>query len=217
MQGGRRPAPEIVRDALDRRRRRRHHRPALPRGQQPLRKRPGSGPATRQPPPDSALTGHAAPPAASYPSVTYKIVAHPPACQVGQVVGGRRYGGGQSASRTRQSGATDEAPGRAGTIDPVRELPDEGFRRARIESWTRDDLTIVREATGRELCPATRPGTPIPGKTARIVDRAVWVDGEGVAQGARTECVGWLADGAGDQAQSAEARLAPYGGSLQSG
>ena len=131
-------------------------------------------------------------------------------------VGGRRYGGGQSACRTRQRGATDEAPGRAGTTDPVRELSDEGFRRARVESWTRDDLTIVREATGRELCPATRPGTPIPVKTARIVDRAVWVDGEGVAQGVRTECVGWLADGAGDQAQSAEARLAPYGGSLQS-
>jgi len=46
--------------------------------------------------------------------------------------------------------------------------------------------------------------------------RRYLVDGEGVAQGARTECVGWLADGAGDQAQSAEARLAPYGGSLQS-
>ena len=41
--------------------------------------RSGSGPATRQPPADAALTGHATPSAASYPSVTYKIDAHPAA------------------------------------------------------------------------------------------------------------------------------------------
>src|SRR5260370_26243869 len=40
-------------------------------------KRSGSGPATRQLPPDPALTGHATPTAASYPSVTYKLDAHP--------------------------------------------------------------------------------------------------------------------------------------------
>jgi hypothetical protein len=39
--------------------------------------RSGSGLATRQLPPDPALTGHATPTAASYPSVTYKIDAHP--------------------------------------------------------------------------------------------------------------------------------------------
>ncbi len=95
-------------------------------------------------------------------------------------------------------------------------VPDDGFRWARVESWTRDDLTIVRETTGREFSPAIRPGTPIPVETARIVDWAVWVDGVGVVEGAGTECVGWLAGGAGDQAQSAEAWLAAYGGSLKS-
>ncbi len=53
-------------------------------------------------------------------------------------------------------------------------VPDDGFRWARVESWTRDDLTIVRE-TGREFSPAIRPGTPIPVETARIVDWAVWM------------------------------------------
>ena len=42
-------------------------------------KRSGSDPATRQPPPDPALTGHASPTAATYPSVTYKSDAHPSA------------------------------------------------------------------------------------------------------------------------------------------
>jgi hypothetical protein len=95
-------------------------------------------------------------------------------------------------------------------------VPDDGLRWARVESWTRDDLTIVRETTGRELSPAIRPATPIPVETARIVDWAVWLDGEGVVEGAGTECVGWLAGGVGDRAQSAEAWLAAYGGSLQS-
>ncbi len=36
LQVGHRPAPQAVRHALDHRRRRRHHRPALPRGQQHL-------------------------------------------------------------------------------------------------------------------------------------------------------------------------------------
>ena len=40
-------------------------------------KRSASGPATRQPPPDPARTGHATSSAASYPSVTYKMDAHP--------------------------------------------------------------------------------------------------------------------------------------------
>src|SRR5712691_928779 len=79
----------------------------------------------------------------------------------------------------------------------------------------RHDLTIVR-GTGRELSSAIRPSTPIPVETARIVDWAVWMDGEGVVEGEGTECVGWLTGGAGDQAQSAEAWLAAYGGSLQS-
>ena len=64
--------------------------------------------------------------------------------------------------------------------------------------------------------PAIRPATSIPAETSRIVDWAIWVDGEGVIEGAGTERLGWLADGAGDQAQSAEAWLAAYGGSLQS-
>ncbi|GEM_PF-2582369 len=50
--------------------------PPLPRGQR-IEKRSGSGPATRQPPHDPALTGHATPAAASYPSVTYKFDARP--------------------------------------------------------------------------------------------------------------------------------------------
>ena len=64
--------------------------------------------------------------------------------------------------------------------------------------------------------PAIRPATSIPAETSRIVDWAIWVDGEGVIEGAGTGCLSWLAGGAGDQARSAEAWLAAYGGSLQS-
>ena len=69
LQGGHRPAPEIVRHEMDRRRSRRHHRPALPRGQQPA----GNHlPRTAQPD-RSRLTS----PHPKMILTTYKIGAHP--------------------------------------------------------------------------------------------------------------------------------------------
>ncbi len=62
--------------------------------------RSGSGPATRQPPHDPALTGHATPPAVSYPSVTYKIGAHPQCPFRAWNVSAPAYGGNVAETAT---------------------------------------------------------------------------------------------------------------------
>jgi hypothetical protein len=67
---------------------------------------------------------------------------------------------------------------------------DTGLRWARVESWPRDDQLTVRDV-GRELSPGGRPGVPVAVAAQAIVDWAIWVDGEGVTEGARTESSGW--------------------------
>jgi hypothetical protein len=66
---------------------------------------------------------------------------------------------------------------------------DAGLCWARVESWSRDDQVIVRDV-GRELSPGGRAGAPILVAARGIVDWAIWVDGEGVTEGARTESIG---------------------------
>ena len=66
---------------------------------------------------------------------------------------------------------------------------DGGLRWARVESWSPDDQLTVRDV-GRELSPGGRPGVPVPVAAEGIVDWAIWVDGEGVTEGARTEPAG---------------------------
>ena len=66
---------------------------------------------------------------------------------------------------------------------------DAGLRWARVESWSHDDEVTVRDI-GRELSPGGRPGVPVPVAATGIVDWAIWVDGEGVTEGARTESIG---------------------------
>jgi hypothetical protein len=65
---------------------------------------------------------------------------------------------------------------------------DRPFRWARVESWADDDHAVVRDG-GQELSPAIRPVTAISVETERIVDWAIWTDGEGVTEGALTESV----------------------------
>ena len=70
------------------------------------------------------------------------------------------------------------------------EKDDGAFRWARVESWTDDDLAIVRD-TGRELAPAVRPGPSIPIGKERVMDWAIWVDGKGAVEGGETEGVAY--------------------------
>jgi hypothetical protein len=66
---------------------------------------------------------------------------------------------------------------------------DDAFRWARVESWADDDLAIVQDS-GRELAPPVRPGPSVTIGSERIMDWAIWVDGKGAVEGARTENVG---------------------------
>ena len=63
------------------------------------------------------------------------------------------------------------------------------FRWAQVQSWAGEDTAIVIDA-GRELSPPVEPGAATPLATDLIFDWAVWVDGEGVVEGARTEGIG---------------------------
>ncbi len=65
---------------------------------------------------------------------------------------------------------------------------DQPFRWARVESWADDDHAIVSDS-GQELSPAVKPGPAIPVEQERIMDWAIWTDGEGVTEGALTESV----------------------------
>jgi hypothetical protein len=67
---------------------------------------------------------------------------------------------------------------------------DEDFRWARVESWADDDVVMVRD-TGRELAPVVRASHAVSVATERIFDWAIWTDGQGVVEGARTEGVGY--------------------------
>jgi hypothetical protein len=63
------------------------------------------------------------------------------------------------------------------------------LRWGRVESWDDEGAVAVRDI-GTELSPAVRPGDPVPVEDERIMDWAVWVDGQGVVEGARTETSG---------------------------
>jgi len=59
-----------------------------------------------------------------------------------------------------------------------------------MESWTDSDVAIVRDS-GPEIAPTVRAGRAVPIETKRIFDWAIWTDGKGVVEGARTECAGY--------------------------
>jgi hypothetical protein len=63
------------------------------------------------------------------------------------------------------------------------------FRWAQVESWAQEDTAIVLDA-GRELSPPVGPGTATPLAADLIFDWAIWLDGDGVVEGARTEGIG---------------------------
>jgi hypothetical protein len=63
------------------------------------------------------------------------------------------------------------------------------FRWANVKSWEDAEHVVVCDI-GRELASGVRPGAPMTIKTKQIADWGIWVDGEGVVEGARTEGVG---------------------------
>jgi hypothetical protein len=65
----------------------------------------------------------------------------------------------------------------------------DGLWWARVESWEDAGHAIVRD-TGQELTPGVRPGPPVTIETRQIADWGIWVDGQGVVEGAGTEGVG---------------------------
>jgi hypothetical protein len=65
---------------------------------------------------------------------------------------------------------------------------DQSFRWARVESWADDDHAIVSDG-GQELSPAIKAGPAIHVEKKRMMDWAIWTDGEGVTEGALTEGV----------------------------
>jgi hypothetical protein len=64
------------------------------------------------------------------------------------------------------------------------------FRWAQVESWAEEDVAIVHDV-GLELSPAVKPGHAASLDAKLIFDWAVWVDGEGAVEGARTEGIGY--------------------------
>jgi hypothetical protein len=69
------------------------------------------------------------------------------------------------------------------------EEDDDEFRWARVESWEDAGHAVVRD-TGRELTPGVRPTASVTIETREIADWGIWVDGQGVVEGARTEGIG---------------------------
>jgi hypothetical protein len=63
------------------------------------------------------------------------------------------------------------------------------FRWAQVESWAEEDTAIVLDA-GRELSPPVAPGVATSLPAGLIFDWAIWADGDGVIEGARTEAIG---------------------------
>ena len=63
------------------------------------------------------------------------------------------------------------------------------FRWATVESWPDAGRVAVRDI-GRELTSGKRPGPWVTIETRQIADWGIWVDGEGVVEGAGTEGVG---------------------------
>jgi hypothetical protein len=67
---------------------------------------------------------------------------------------------------------------------------DEGFRWAQVESWTDDDVVMVRYI-GTELAPVVKVGRTYPVEAERVLDWAIWTDDKGAVEGARTEGLGF--------------------------
>jgi hypothetical protein len=65
----------------------------------------------------------------------------------------------------------------------------DAFRWARVESWEDAGRAVVHDI-GRELTSGLRPGPPVSAETRQIADWGIWVDGQGVVEGAHTEGVG---------------------------
>jgi hypothetical protein len=63
------------------------------------------------------------------------------------------------------------------------------LRWARVESWEDAGRAVIRD-TGRELAPGVRLGPPVAIETGFIADWGIWVDGNGVVEGASTEGAG---------------------------
>jgi hypothetical protein len=63
------------------------------------------------------------------------------------------------------------------------------FRWAQVESWAEEDVALVHDV-GPELSPIVKPGRAMPLEAKLIFDWAIWADGEGAVEGARTEGVG---------------------------
>jgi hypothetical protein len=82
-----------------------------------------------------------------------------------------------------------ELPSGARLLVRHRTSREDEFRWAQVESWAEEDAAIILDA-GRELRPPVTPGTAMSLPADLIVDWAVWVDGEGVIEGARTEGIG---------------------------
>jgi hypothetical protein len=73
----------------------------------------------------------------------------------------------------------------------VRHRPsdEDEFRWAQVQSWAEEDAAMVLDA-GRELSPPVGPGAATPLTADLIFDWAIWVDGDGVIEGAQTEGIG---------------------------
>jgi hypothetical protein len=63
------------------------------------------------------------------------------------------------------------------------------FRWAQVQSWTEEDAAMVLDA-GRELSPPVAPEAVRTLRADLIFDWAIWMDGDGVVEGARTEGIG---------------------------
>jgi hypothetical protein len=67
---------------------------------------------------------------------------------------------------------------------------DEGFRWAQVESWTDDDVVMVRYI-GTELAPVVKVGRTYPVQAELVLDWAIWTEDKGAVEGARTEGLGF--------------------------
>jgi hypothetical protein len=67
---------------------------------------------------------------------------------------------------------------------------DESLGWAQVESWTDDDVVMVRYI-GQELSPLAKVGPTYPVQAERVFDWAIWTDDKGAVEGAKTEGLGF--------------------------
>jgi hypothetical protein len=95
----------------------------------------------------------------------------------------------ESIPEARRRFSDGELPRGARFLVRHRTSGEDGFRWAQVESWAEDDAAMVLDS-GRELSPPVAPGAVRSLQADLIFDWAVWVDGDGVVEGARTEGIG---------------------------